>query len=142
MDSFRRVVHVINFGAYDTRQNFFFRHLKANNIINAIVNLMFGLFQALKGCRGGGSASASASAVALLSKEGEGGLGGKINESDVSCTRLDETVRIPLENWPETLVVTAKGLRKEVLAAELLDKVCMGNGNGDIVAIAIAIQAV
>ena len=45
------------------------------------------------------------------------------SDYDVSSTRLEETVRIPPERWPDMLVVTAKGLRKEALAAELLDKV-------------------
>lgn len=79
---------------------------------------MFRLGQAVKACRGGGS-------VALLAKEGEGegGLEGKVKEWDVSNSRLDETVRIPVDKWPETIVLTAKGLRKEILHTELLDKV-------------------
>lgn len=41
-----------------------------------------------------------------------------LRESDVSVTSLEETVRIPLEKWPDSLVVTAAGLRKEALAVD------------------------
>eukprot|EP00903_Cladosiphon_okamuranus_P022389 g20592.t1 len=43
-------------------------------------------------------------------------------ESDVSSTTLEETVRIPLEQWPDSLLLTATGVRKEALAVDLLAK--------------------
>lgn len=45
------------------------------------------------------------------------------SESDVSATSLEETVRIPLEQWPDSLLVTVAGIRKEALAVDLLAKV-------------------
>lgn len=45
------------------------------------------------------------------------------SESDVSATSLEETARIPLGRWPDSLLLTAAGIRKEALAADLLAKV-------------------
>lgn len=45
------------------------------------------------------------------------------SESDVSSTTLEETVRVPLEQWPDSLLVTVTGVRKEALAVDLLGKV-------------------
>ena len=45
------------------------------------------------------------------------------SESDVSSTTLEETVRIPLEQWPDSLLLTATGVRNEALAVDLLSKV-------------------
>lgn len=53
----------------------------------------------------------------------QGDVGASESESDVSATSLEETVRIPLERWPDSLLLTAEGIRKEALAVELLAKV-------------------
>lgn len=54
------------------------------------------------------------------------GSGGKAErDADVSALALEETVRLPVEQWPHSLVVTVTGLRKDVLAAELLETVCV-----------------
>ncbi|CAM9439131.1 unnamed protein product, partial [Hapterophycus canaliculatus] len=52
-----------------------------------------------------------------------GGYSVEERERDVSSVSLEETVRIPLGQWPDSLVLTAAGLRKDVLAVELLPKV-------------------
>lgn len=49
-------------------------------------------------------------------------------EHDVSTVSLEETVRIPLGQWPDSLLVTVAGLRKEILAVELLPKVISYGG--------------
>ncbi|CAM9230130.1 unnamed protein product [Scytosiphon promiscuus] len=52
-----------------------------------------------------------------------GGEGGSVKEDDVTAVSLEETVRIPLGKWPDSLVVTAAGLRKDVVAVERLSKI-------------------
>lgn len=49
---------------------------------------------------------------------GSGEAGESLRESDVSATPLKETVRIPPEEWPDSLIVTAAGLQRGVLAIE------------------------
>lgn len=78
------------------------------------------LRQAVWACRGGD-----------LGDSGGDGDGGQQHvaesmsksEADVSSTSLEQTVRIPLERWPDSLLLTATGIRKESLAVDLLAKV-------------------
>ena len=44
-------------------------------------------------------------------------------EMDVSATSLEQTVRVPLEDWPHSLLVTVTGIDSGKLAADVLDKV-------------------
>ncbi|CAM9469615.1 unnamed protein product [Ectocarpus fasciculatus] len=54
-----------------------------------------------------------------------GGRSGRTEEreSDVTAASLEDTVRIPLDQWPDLLSVTAAGLRTDALAPDALDKV-------------------
>lgn len=42
---------------------------------------------------------------------------------DVSATSLEQTVRVPLEDWPHSLLVTVTGIESGKLAADVLDEV-------------------
>lgn len=53
-------------------------------------------------------------------------------QRDVSAVSLEETVRIPLGQWPDSIVVTASGLRKDILANELLSKVKPQDGQSGV----------
>lgn len=44
-------------------------------------------------------------------------------ELDVSATSLEETVRVPPDDWPDSLLLTVAGIECDKLAADLLDKV-------------------
>lgn len=54
--------------------------------------------------------------------------GGTKRYVDVSTMSLEETVRTSVEQWPDSLVVTAVGLKSDTLSVESLAKVGFSEG--------------
>lgn len=44
-------------------------------------------------------------------------------ELDVSATCLEQTVRVPPDGWPDSLLLTVMGVESGALASDLLDEV-------------------
>ncbi|CAM9119874.1 unnamed protein product [Ectocarpus sp. 6 AP-2014] len=80
----------------------------------------------------GGSAKKRASTIPVTALKSTvtavwsrgGGESTEERESEVSATSFEDTVRIPPEHWPDSLVVTAAGLKTDALAPDALDKAC------------------